>query len=161
MYQYLTILLSVSLCAIEGVRVFVENINDYMHNFRCLHTLSLSPSLSSALDNLYFWKFNWYDCVRIIYQQLRPHACNKSSPNMRLNSHSSSSSSGDRSDNHTKSNNIGTSTLHYVTLPIMDWCARRQSNRLHRLNEWTNEPTNERAKRIRRENSFQILTLRQ
>lgn len=35
-----------------GVRVI-------LHNFRC--------SISISLDNLCFWKFNWYDCVRIIY----------------------------------------------------------------------------------------------
>lgn len=64
---------------------------------------------------------------------------------------------------------IITALLRYIALPNMDWCvARRQSDRLDQMNEGTNERTNnqqaneEKPKSVRqRENSFQILTLRQ
>lgn len=96
----------------RGACDFVENTNDYLHNIRC--------SISISLDNLCFWKFNWYDCVRIVYTNNYAHmrvirarqTCASNSYN------GSGGGDGDDGGGDNNNNKNGTITLHY---PIMDW----------------------------------------
>lgn len=135
------------LCVCVCVHVFVENINDYLHKF--------GASLIHWTTG-YFWKFNWYDCVRIIYKQLRPHACNKSSPNMRLNCYNAATA---RRQRH-----------HYIILHYRLWTGvlldAKATDLIDRTTKAASKRTNGRMRQKKesekqRENSFQILTLRQ